>query len=108
MKLRYFSVVAVVLIVCAAGFAQQPGSSAPAQQQDSATGCMAGMTMPGCPETAQAGTSNLMTMQPSFFLEKIAGHTGSGTSVEPISTPASMWMSMRGKWMLMFQGNAFL
>jgi hypothetical protein len=70
--------------------------------------CMAGMRMPGCPETPASGETGLMSMQPATFLQTIASHTGSGTSAEPASTRAPMLMKMRGSWMLMFHGNAFV
>ena len=41
------------------------------------------------------------------FLALIQRHSSSGTSIEPDSTPASMLMTMRGKWMLMVHGEAF-
>lgn len=40
--------------------------------------------------------------------ENIESHVSSGTSAEPNSTPVPMLMTMRGKWMLMFHGEAFL
>lgn len=40
--------------------------------------------------------------------ETIESHESSGTSIEPSSTPVPMLMTMRGKWMLMFHGEAFL
>jgi hypothetical protein len=42
------------------------------------------------------------------FLEEIEHHGTSGTSAEPNSTPTPMLMTMKGKWMLMFHGEAFL
>ncbi len=45
---------------------------------------------------------------PHTFAEEIQGHSTSGTSAEPNSVEAPMWMTMRGGWMLMFHGNAFL
>jgi len=42
------------------------------------------------------------------FIESITHHGTSGTSAEPNSTPIPMLMTMRGKWMLMFHGEAFL
>ncbi len=47
-------------------------------------------------------------MQPRSFLRAIENHATSGTSAEPNSTPTPMLMTMRGPWMLMFHGNAFL
>jgi hypothetical protein len=63
--------------------------------------CMPGMKMPGCPD------SDLMNMHPDTFFQAIVRHTGSGTSAEPISTPAPMLMTTKGSWMLMFHANAF-
>lgn len=45
---------------------------------------------------------------PQTFLEEIRRHTTSGTSAEPNSTPMPMLMAMRGPWMLMFHGIAFV
>ena len=47
-------------------------------------------------------------MQATTFLEAIENHGSSGTSVEPISTPVPMMMSMHDGWMLMLHGVAFL
>lgn len=49
-----------------------------------------------------------MNAQPATLVQEIEQHATSGTSVEPNSTPAPMLMTMRGKWMLMFHGVAFL
>ena len=78
----------------AAAFAQQVGPQGQA--------CMPGMNMPGC----EGG--GVMTMQPQNFLQEIVSHTGSGTSAEPISTPAPMLMTRKGNWMLMFHANVFI
>lgn len=45
---------------------------------------------------------------PENFIQFIISHSTSGTSAEPVSTPASMLMGMRGNWMFMFHGEAFL
>ncbi len=45
---------------------------------------------------------------PHSFKEEIRAHATSGTSAEPNSVPQPMWMTMRGHWMLMFHGNAFV
>jgi hypothetical protein len=68
------------------------------------------MQMPGCPSNIpeQKTDASLMTLQPQNFLEAIMAHTTSGTSAEPVSTPTPMLMMMKGPWMLMFHGNAFL
>lgn len=51
-----------------------------------------------------------MSMQglPKGFLEEIQQHATSGTSAEPNSTPTPMLMTRKGKWMVMFHGEAFL
>jgi hypothetical protein len=49
-----------------------------------------------------------MSQQPKDFVEEITHHATSGTSAEPNSTPMPMLMTMKGKWMLMFHGEAFL
>jgi hypothetical protein len=100
---RHFVLVAIALLVNPA-FArgqQESGGQAPGAQ---GMPCMPGMRIPGCPQMGQTG---LMSMQPSSFLQKIASHTGSGTSMEPVSTPGHMLMKMRGPWMVMFHANAF-
>lgn len=45
---------------------------------------------------------------PHSFEQEIRNHDTSGTSAEPNSVPQPMWMAMRGGWMLMFHGNAFV
>lgn len=73
--------------------------------------CMASMKMPGCSETnAQAMEQNMgtMDMQPENFIQSILSHTGSGTSAQPVSTPAPMLMTMKGSWTLMFHANVFI
>jgi hypothetical protein len=42
------------------------------------------------------------------FIQQLQAHETSGTSTEPNSTPSAMLMSRKGKWMLMFHGEAFL
>jgi hypothetical protein len=69
-----------------------------------AGGQMAGMQMAGM----QMGPNEHMNMQPGTFLEEIAHHATSGTSVQPDSTPAPMLMAMRGAWTVMFHANVFV
>jgi hypothetical protein len=45
---------------------------------------------------------------PATFIEEVQHHATSGTSAEPNSTPMPMLMTRKGKWMLMFHGEAFL
>src|SRR5690349_8658551 len=69
------------------------------------------MPMPDCPTTSKKTmqhNQDLMTMQPENLLQSILRHAGSGTGVEPISTPAPMLMTKKGPWMLMFHANVFV
>ena len=73
---------------------------------------MPGMKMPGCPDPddehpAQRGGA-LITMHPENFLQAIVSHATSGTSAEPITTPAPMLMTRKGAWTLMFHANVFV
>jgi hypothetical protein len=45
---------------------------------------------------------------PKTLIEQIQQHATSGSSVEPNSTSVPMLMTRKGKWMLMFHGQAFL
>jgi len=72
---------------------------------------MPGMQMPASSETnkkAMQHGSEPMAMGPENFVQHILSHTGSGTSAEPISTPAPMLMTMKGSWMFMFHANVFV
>lgn len=46
--------------------------------------------------------------QPVTFIDEILHHSTAGTSAQPNSTAEPMIMRMRGKWMLMLHGEAFL
>ncbi|HXO37092.1 MAG TPA: hypothetical protein VN872_00560, partial [Candidatus Acidoferrum sp.] len=46
--------------------------------------------------------------QPVTFIDEILHHDTAGTSAQPNSTNEPMIMRVRGKWMFMFHGNAFL
>jgi hypothetical protein len=61
------------------------------------------MQMPGMNHHAM----NMETVSENF-LGEIQHHSTSGTSAEPNSTPMPMLMTVKGKWMLMFHGEAFL
>ena len=47
-------------------------------------------------------------MQSHSLIESLLHHATSGTDAEPNSTPASMLMTTKGSWTLMFHGEAFL
>jgi hypothetical protein len=93
--MRLFRTILLLIFVCPViAFAQQ---ASPQGQP-----CMPGMNMPGC------ASGDAMVMQPQNFLQKIVSHTGSGTSAEPVYTPAPMLMTRKGNWMLMFHANVFV
>ena len=79
---------------------------------------MPGMEMPCAQKPQQQTTSGMqdmehkhmpgMNQQPKTLVEEITQHGTSGTSAEPNSTPIPMLMTMKGRWMLMFHGEAFL
>lgn len=100
--MKSLAVVLVMLLCC---------GSVAAQQDDGHSQCMPGMQMPGCPPSPEATKSqgfDLMTMSPTNFLQSIVSHTTSGTSAEPVSTPAPMLMAFKHGWMLMFHANVFV
>ena len=74
-----------------------PGMSMPDDQNDQtgANASMPGMSMP-------------MGEKPTTLIGNIERHTTDGTSVQPNSTPSPMLMTMKGSWMLMLHGVAFL
>lgn len=49
-----------------------------------------------------------MGLARTTFIGEVEQHATSGTSAEPNSTPIPMLMKMKGKWMLMFHGEAFV
>ncbi len=61
-----------------------------------------------CAAAALSASAQMQMGPPQTFLQSITAHSGSGTSAQPVSTPVPMLMTMRGSWMLMFHGNAFL
>jgi hypothetical protein len=48
------------------------------------------------------------SMQSGSLVESLLRHAASGTDAEPTSTPFDMLMTTKGKWTLMFHGDAFL
>jgi hypothetical protein len=81
---------------------QMPGMKMPKQQHQH--GNRPGMDHEQMPESQM----NMEEEVPKTLLEEITHHGTSGTSAEPNSTPMPMLMTMKGKWMLMFHGQAFL
>ena len=71
-------------------------------------------TMPGMPGMSDQNMSeqnmgkHKMTMESHSLIELLQHHATAGTDAEPNSTPSPMLMTMKGKWTLMFHGEAFL
>lgn len=61
--------------------------------------------MPGMPDMNMHPHGG---MSANTFVEAIENHSSSGSSVEPISTPVDMMMSLHKGWMLMLHGELFL
>jgi hypothetical protein len=100
---------------------EKPQATAPQKAPQPCVESMPGMVM--CPKNSatEAPTATepamqmspammelMQNMKPQNFLQQIRHHVSSGTSGEPASTPTPMLMSMKGPWMLMFHGNAFI
>lgn len=60
------------------------------------------------PARDMSGMSGMAGNPSPPFLNAIIGHSSSGTSAEPASTPHDMLMKQIGSWMLMFHGAGFL
>lgn len=111
---RSTAIASFAILIAVTAHAQQPNPTPPC------TETMPGMTM--CPPAQKPqqmamppgmsmgkGMQQMMAnMKPQSFIQQILRHGTSGTSAEPNSTPLPMIMSMRGPWMLMFHGNAFV
>jgi len=76
---------------------------APQHPQPTQQGKMQGMNHKQMP-----GMQMNIEEAPKTFVEAITHHGTSGTSAEPNSTAMPMLMTMKGKWMLMFHGEAVL
>src|SRR5215475_5958132 len=60
------------------------------------------------PATDMPNMMEMMHHENKTFGQYIVHHASSGTSAEPNSTPAPMWMKMHDGWMIMFHANAFI
>jgi hypothetical protein len=98
----------ICFLVLIWGLAIAPGVGAQTPPDHSVSGQM---EMPmGHPMSGGQMTMEMpgMTVPAGDFLSGILRHDTSGTSAEPVSTPAPMLMKSFGNWMLMFHGSAFL
>jgi hypothetical protein len=115
-------VILLIVTVTGAVWAQQSAAAPRSPQQSISGEGMSGMqdshdsmdpqaTMQGkdhqqMPPMSSSEMHSGNTSSP--LVRAIQDHSTSGTSVEPESTPAPMLMMMKGNWMLMFHGEAFL
>ena len=125
-KTTYLCCAVFVFSIVLPSWAQQSGSQQAPKPNSQQQQCpqMPGMEMP-CPQNKQQPSKptqqdNMQDMdhaqmpgmqmndEPKTFVETIVHHGTSGTSAEPNSTPTPMLMTTKGKWMLMFHGEAFL
>src|SRR4051812_45266363 len=60
--------------------------------------------MPGMDGMSQSKSR----MESNSLVDTLVQHTSSGTDAEPNSTPSEMLMLRKGRWTLMFHGEAFL
>jgi hypothetical protein len=91
----------------AAGLGMALLLSTPASAQDHSPE----MKMPGESQSMPGMSGmdrNHSSMQSRSMIESLLEHTTSGTDAQPNSTPASMLMTTKGNWDLMFHGEAFL
>src|SRR3954462_12796574 len=81
-------------------------------QQGSPNHSMGGMDMPSAqmPSHGQmSGMAGMMDqMHPKTFVQEVRHNPTPGPSGEQNSVPAPLLMLMKGNWMLMFHGNAFI
>src|SRR5258708_8359457 len=85
-----------------AGSMQHQQGQAPAQKKDQSKPGQQDQTsqMPGMP--------GMQSSEPATLIDEIFQHKTSGTAAEPNSIQAPMITREKGKWMLMFHGEAFL
>ncbi len=104
--MRWFVVTALILSLCSIVASGQSHEHGTAKSKDKPMQGMEQQQRPG--QMKMPGMGHKVTEAPQNFIEFITAHATSGTSAEPVSTPAFMIMSMRGNWMFMFHGEAFL
>jgi hypothetical protein len=114
MRFRHRWIAVIILAVASVHATRAQETPPPGQVEqlaDPQQPSMPGMQMPGSAQSnkkAMQHDRSTMAMDPENFLQSILGHTGSGTSAQPVSTPAPMLMMMKGSWMFMFHANVFI
>jgi hypothetical protein len=103
-------VVVIVLGILASRRAesQSLASSAPQEQVSHDRHAIPDDSMPSEQMKRMDAQEVEMEEIPKTFVEEVQHHGTSGTSAEPNSTSIPMLMMMKGSWMLMFHGEAFL
>lgn len=74
--------------------------------QDARAGHHCEQSMPGMRE--QDMNEQNMPMESHTLIELLQNHATAGTDAQPNSAPSPMLMTTKGKWTLMFHGEAFL
>jgi hypothetical protein len=98
-RVRLLLVLALVAVARAQSMPAAPQDSSRESQQHAGTH----------EQMAAMGSYQMqMDEKPKSFLQAIQRHASSGTSAEPDSIRMPMLMTMKGRWMLMFHGEAFL
>src|SRR5690349_24819158 len=112
MRFRHNWILAIALLAANAQTTRaQAAWSSIEKPADPQQPSMPGMPMPASADANQKAMQHdhdPMAMRPENFVQYLLSHTGSGTSAQPISTPAPMLMTMKGSWMLMFHANVFV
>ena len=85
------------------GMTMCPKADTPATQKPAMGGMQNGQM-----QNDQGMMELMQNMHPQTFVQEIEHHAAAGTSAEPNSTPVPMLMSMKGSWMLMLHGSAFV
>lgn len=101
---KWIAAIALSAVSAHSAHAQETSTSGQIDKpSDSQQQPMSDMEMP-----AMQHDHDAMAMHPENFVQSVVSHTGSGTSAQPISTPAPMLMTMKGLWTVMFHANVFV
>jgi hypothetical protein len=107
-RLIRFALVSATLFGTSTAWAIQPGGSAPLECFQSCCRMQHDMNSQAGHATMPDDMMSHEHRHASTLIDAIEMHATSGTDVEPISTPHSMWMAERSGWKLKFHGNFFV
>jgi hypothetical protein len=100
---------AFCLLLIAVAIQIEPSSAQHTHAEKDSADQHAEPAMPGMPGMSTQGMNQEnMPMESRSLIELLQHHTTAGTDAQPNSTPAHMLMTTKGKWTLMFHGEAFL